>query len=391
MMLVGFVGGTGGASSFMRELAAGIQERGWRTQLVVPAWESTLAFAESAEELGVPVERTPWMNMERGYKRTVFDAMRFLRRYRAPVVHYHLSDDYVESAFLQAMDILRPPAAFASMHCPYSKSEDAAAVARWVRKAPRHFERVICVSQASQRRHLDHGLPESITTLIHNGVSVDRFGSGDAHTATDAIDGLPASARLIVCTARVEEQKQPLAAVAVFERVAHANPDVHLVMVGRGPLLEATRAAADATGVGDRIHLVGHQQNIPDWLAAAAVWLLPTLGEGFSLGVIEAMAAGCAIVSTRCPGNDEVLVEGENALTARVGDVEGMAAAVARLLSDPSLRGRLSASARETARRFSLAKAVDLHLDCYGLARARAGVASGSARVGSVEAQGHVA
>lgn len=375
VMLVGFVGGTGGASSFMRELAVGIRERGWRTRLVVPAWESTLAFAESAEELGVPVERTRWMNMERGYKRSVFDAMRFLRRYRAPVVHYHLSDDYVEPAFLQAMDILRPRPAFASMQCPYDRPGAAASIARWVRAAPRHFQRVICVSEESRRRHLGHGLRPELLTLIYNAVSQERFGTGNAQAARQALGAVPPSARLIVSTARIEEQKQPLAAVAVFALMAHANPDVHLVMVGRGPLLDATRAAADATGLGDRIHLVGHQLNIPDWLAASSVWLLPTLGEAFSLGVIEAMAAGCVIVSTRCPGNDEVLVDGENALTAAVGDVDGMAAAVARSLSDAVLRARLSAGARKTAHRFAMSTAVDRHLDCYGLARERGHVA----------------
>lgn len=373
IMFVGFVGGTGGASSFMRELAAGIQARGLRTRLVVPAWEGTIALADSAAQLGVPVERSESLRMERGWRRSILEAAQFIRRHRAPVVHYHLSDDYMEPAFLRAMDLLRPPRAFASMHCPYARPGADAQIRLWARQAPRHFRRVICVSRESRARQIRNGLPPALTTLIYNAVDVARFGSGDASIARRALPGVPADAPLVISTARIEEQKQPLAAVAAFARIASEFADAQLVMVGRGPLEDATRAAADASGFGGRVHLVGHQINVPDWLAAATVWLLPTLGEGFSMAVIEAMAAGCPIVSTRCAGNDEVLVDGENALTVPVGDAEAMAAALRRALADAGLRARLGASARAAAGRYSMDAAVEQHLACYGLASHGAG------------------
>ncbi len=368
IMLVGFVGGTGGASSFMRELAAGLQARGLRTRVVVPAWEGTIALADSAARLGVSVERSESLKMERDWARSILSAARFIRRHRAPIVHYHLSDDYLEPAFLRAMNLMRPPRAFASMHAPYARSGADDEIRRWAREAPRHFRRVICVSRASRARQIRNGLSPALTTLIYNAVDVARFGSGEASIVRRGLPTVPPDARLVISTARLEEQKQPLAAVATFAQVAAEFPDVHLVMVGRGPLEAATHAAAEAAGLGGRVHLVGHQINIPDWLAAATIWLLPTLGEGFSMAVIEAMAAGCTIVSTRCAGNDEVLVHGENALLVPVGDVNAMAAALRRALSDGSLRARLGASARAGAQRYSMDAAVDQHLACYGLA-----------------------
>lgn len=368
VVFVGFVGGTGGASSIMRELAAGLQARGLRTRIVVPAWDGTIALAHSAEGLGVSVERVASLRMERGWRRSILEAAHFIRRHRAPVVHYHLSDDYLEPAFLRAMNLLRPPRAFASMHCPYPRPGADAQIRMWARLAPRHFRRVICVSRESRARQIRNGLPPALTTLIYNAVDVTRFGAGDASVARRALPNVPAHAPLVIFTARMDEQKQPLAAVAAFAKVAPEFPDAQLVMAGCGPLEDATRAAADASGCGGRVHLVGHQINIPDWLAAATVWLLPTLGEGFSMGVIEAMAAGCAIVSTRCAGNDEVLVDGENALMVPVGDVDAMAAALRHALADGALRARLGASARADAQRYSMDAAVEQHLACYGLA-----------------------
>ncbi len=143
------------------------------------------------------------------------------------------------------------------------------------------------------------------------------------------------------------------------------RPDAHFVFVGGGTLEAAVRERAAASGLGPRLHFAGHQTNVPDWLAAATVWFLPTEAENFSLAVLEALAAGCPILSTLCRGNDEVLLPEENALTTDVGDVAGMAAALERLLADPALRTRLGAAARQTAQGFTRERMVDKHLACY--------------------------
>jgi glycosyltransferase involved in cell wall biosynthesis len=80
------------------------------------------------------------------------------------------------------------------------------------------------------------------------------------------------------------------------------------------------------------------------------VWLLPTEAENFSLAVLEALAAGCAIVSTPCRGNDEVLVHDQNALLAPVGDVDALAGCLRCLLADRARRERLRDGARRTSR-----------------------------------------
>src|SRR5262249_40366975 len=115
----------------------------------------------------------------------------------------------------------------------------------------------------------------------------------------------------------------------------------------------------------DRVHFAGYRPDVPDWLAAATVWLLPTEAENFSLSVLEALAAGCPILSTLCPGNDEVLVAGENALIHPIADVEGLAIGLRRLITDDGLRSRLSGNARRTAQRFTIERMVERYASCY--------------------------
>ena len=87
--------------------------------------------------------------------------------------------------------------------------------------------------------------------------------------------------------------------------------------------------------------------------------------EGWDAAVLEAMAAGCAVVSTTCQGNDEVLVDGENSRTFAVGDVAGAVVAVRQLLSDPLQRERLGDVARRVAQDYSVSTMVEQYRVLY--------------------------
>jgi glycosyltransferase involved in cell wall biosynthesis len=95
------------------------------------------------------------------------------------------------------------------------------------------------------------------------------------------------------------------------------------------------------------------------------VWILPTERENFSVAVLEALAAGCAVLATNCPGNDEVLVDHENAICFAIGDVDCAANGLQRLLRDPSLRQRIQVGARGTAESYRLDTMVQGYLDVY--------------------------
>jgi glycosyltransferase involved in cell wall biosynthesis len=369
ILMVGFVGGLGGASSLIRDLAVGYAARGITTRVVVPDWATTTPFVASLRDRGLDATTSAQLNLNGGRLSCLVDAMRAVASFRAPIVHYHLSDNYLAPPFIRAMDLLRPAPSFVSMHSPFNDPLPGDGLARrWAQAARRHVKRVICVSEDSRARQIEYGVPAALTTVIYNGVDLPRFSAGDAAAARSALPSVPRSSPLIVSTARIDHQKQPLAAVAAFARIATGFPDAHLVMVGDGPLEQETRAAAAAAGLSARVHLVGHRPNVQDWLAAAAVWLLPTLTEGFSIGLLEAMAAGCLVVTTLCPGNNEILRDSVNALAVPVGDLDATAAALRRSLTNPSLRDQLAPQARATAARFSLDVTIEQHLACYGIA-----------------------
>lgn len=368
VLLAGVVGGTGGASLLMFELASRLQGRGMRTGIVVPDVDTAVGFLERCRAAGIEADASRWLLPREGRLLGLADGVRFLSRFRAPVVHHHLSENVPNHLLLRAMDVVRQPRAFVTMHSPASDPVPGSRMAlRWANAAPRHFHRVICVSDRARQLQIAYGLPPELVQRIANGVDLDRIASGASSRVRREI-GIADDTPLVSVIARLAAQKRPLEAVAAFAAVASDVPDAHMVFVGSGPLESEVRRTIDSAELADRVHMVGQRTDIADWLAATTVWLLPTETEGFSVALIEALAAGCAILSTDCPGNDEVLRDGENSLVVPVGDPSALASALRRLLRDPELRDRLGRGASLTAGEYSLDRMVDAHVACYASA-----------------------
>lgn len=369
ILFIGFVGGNGGASVLMLELAIRLGAVGLRTKIVVPDWQATEEYARRCQSHGIRVERSPWLIEHGSRPGYFFKVLRFLRKYRAPIVHYQLSANTLHHFFLYAMDMLSLPPSFVTLQTNLTVPEPGDKLAQlWAAAANRHFNKVITVSERARQRQIQYGVSPEHVEVISNGVDIKRFSRGDPVPVRRRL-GVANDARLIIFTGRMEQDKRPLEALKAFLLIASEFPSAHILFLGQGPLESETRAEAERAGLRHRVHLPGYQNNVEDWLAASSLFLLPTESEGCSVSVLEAMAAGCPVVTTACPGNDEMLTDGKNALLVPVGDVQQMAVSMRRLLKDDTLGSNLSANARQTAEQYSLEKMVDKHLACYDKAR----------------------
>ena len=135
--------------------------------------------------------------------------------------------------------------------------------------------------------------------------------SGDAAAARRQL-GVGPAVPLVVFTLASTGRSAPSRRCRIFAAVAGDVPDALLVFIGGARSRTRSSPRPPARGLAGRVVMAGYQTNIADWLAAATVWLLPTERENFSVAVLEAMAAGCTVLSTTCKGNNEVLVDGVN-------------------------------------------------------------------------------
>jgi glycosyltransferase involved in cell wall biosynthesis len=125
-------------------------------------------------------------------------------------------------------------------------------------------------------------------------------------------------------------------------------------MVGDGPERVHAEEEARLLGVEPYMFFLGRIDTVAPLLASADLFLLPSESESFGLSALEALATGVPVVASRAGGLVEVVKEGETGVLCEVGDVEGMAAAGRKILSDTALWERMSAAATLDAReRFS--------------------------------------
>jgi phosphatidylinositol alpha-1,6-mannosyltransferase len=136
--------------------------------------------------------------------------------------------------------------------------------------------------------------------------------------------------------------------ILAWPRVMAEVPDANLVMVGRGDDVDRLHAKAAAVGVGRHVHFTGF---LPDAavravLRHAAVFAMPSRGEGFGLVYLQAMRAGIPCLGSRDDAAADVIVDGDTGLLVPHQDPDAIAGAVARLLTDEAMRRRMGDAGR---------------------------------------------
>src|SRR5690606_13217439 len=121
---------------------------------------------------------------------------------------------------------------------------------------------------------------------------------------------------------------------------------LHVVLLGDGPLAETLRAQAAAAGVAGQVLMPGARDDVHALLPAFDVFALPSQTEGLSVALLEACAAGLAIVASRVGGNPEIIEDGVNGRLFEPGDGAALRSALGELLADGALRARLGRAAR---------------------------------------------
>jgi glycosyltransferase involved in cell wall biosynthesis len=114
------------------------------------------------------------------------------------------------------------------------------------------------------------------------------------------------------------------------------------------------------------VHFMGNRQDVPDLLAASDIFVLPSLWEGLSMALLEAMASGLPIVASAVSGTVQVITHNETGLLVPPGDVSGLVEAIAAILNDPHRAQALGVAAQEhVVREFSAQKQAQEHLALY--------------------------
>lgn len=227
---------------------------------------------------------------------------------------------------------------------------------RMVRRAHRPFVNHYVAVSADLERSLVQGTgvdPQDVTHIV-NGVDTERFRPS---AATKRLAGNPFDDPAL-CVIGTVGRLQPVkhqallarAFVQALERAPQLRPRLRLVIVGEGPLRQEIERILARAGLAGLAWLPGARNDIPDVLRALDVFVLPSLAEGISNTILEAMATGLPVIATRVGGNAELLEDGRSGALVAPDDVDALADAMLHY-ADPAIARTAGIAGRQRAER----------------------------------------
>jgi glycosyltransferase involved in cell wall biosynthesis len=335
----------GGAERVAALLASSFVNAGWRTTLLVDF--------EAAANRDLVDPRVEMVVLGASHLTSVFALRRFLRQH-APDIAFSLlgiANLKISLARLLAGGPTRIVLSYHG-HSHIGKRRLASLAYNFAPLLARQASAVVCVSD-DLLEHLrdDWHVPAAKLVRIYNPVPVER-----AHAAS--ADEIARRPPVIVSMGRLAAQKQFSALVEAFARV---RPDARLVIFGEGPDRDDLLAQARRLNVAERLDLPGYQNDPWPCYSEGRCFALTSSTEPFGNVVVEALASGLPVVSTKSGGPEEILMHGRFGELVDSGDIEALASAIDRALDHPGDPAPRIARARE----FSVDTATNAYLALF--------------------------
>jgi glycosyltransferase involved in cell wall biosynthesis len=214
--------------------------------------------------------------------------------------------------------------------------------------------RIIANSRAVESRFSSMFQPK--IRVVYNGIDLEWLRS----VQVPKPEQLSPHWKVLLSVGRISHSKRHDLVLRAFEHIASMEPNAQLILAGSPDALDPAwwnhiQRLAVRSFFTERIHWMGHVEDMRPWYRTASVLLMPAENESFGRVVVEAMACGVPVVAVRSGGVPEIVRDGLDGFLVSVGNVEGIACAALKILRDDDLRGRLSESALERAECFPVA------------------------------------
>ena len=328
------------AETLLRERVLALRAKGIDNKVVCidgPAVARLLAA-------GVPVHTVP---LPRGLDplklvRSTLELARWFRQVRPDIVHTHCTVPGVVGRL--AARLAGVPVVMHTVH-GFWFHDDSPAFERWLGVAVESFvgrftDLLLSQNHADIEQALRHRIvPRDRVRHVGNGITLARFPVAPPRLAT----GVP----VIVCVARFEPVKNHDQLIEAARLLAAQGQVFELRLIGGGEGQARCEARVREAGLESRVRFLGYRDDISAQLADSDIAVLTSRKEGIPRAALEAMAAGRPVVATRVTGTREVVRDGDTGMLVGIDDAPALAAALTRLLADPTECARMGARGRE--------------------------------------------
>lgn len=364
----------GGTPLQIVELALHLDRARFRPYLIALS-QIEAALRERLEQSNIQMECLEQANWVRvNALPAAWKLYRSLRRLAPEIVHAFLTTGNVLGAVLGTL--ARVPV-IVSSHRDLGGFDG-----KWITRmnfwTDRHLATSVTANSLAVREALAQrsNAPAETIRLLYNGIDLKKIETANRGLAKRQELGLPPNALAIGVIANIRVAKGHQYLLEAFNRIAPHVPQACLLICGFAgdhDLMKTLQRLAAAGGAAGRVRFMNSRNDIPEMLHALDVVVSPSLSEGFSNAILEAMAAGKPVIATRVGGSPEQIIDGVTGLLVPPQDAGAIAQALLRLLRSPGLRREMGTAAqRHVQENFSVAIMTRNHTRLYDdLLRAR--------------------
>lgn len=320
-MLIRFLDKVGGTELQLVRLSRRLQTKGVRILIVTEKSKSKWEMeSEITSSWGIPIYSFKTLAFVSNYLGPVLFAGRALMkliqlRKQYDIIHAHFMASTGVAAAI-AGKLLRKPVL---VKVTGMKDDIGVLCKSWLSnlrlKLLRRVDYNIALTQAMKEKLLEIGLMEEQILVIPNGVDTSFFqGSSKVKIIRRKQLSLPADARIVVCVARLIETKRHDFLLDAWKMVIENESNGLLILLGDGPLRSELLKKISKLHLEERVLLMGEVSNVRDYLQASDVFVLPSISEGMSNALLEAMACGLPVIVTHAKGNQEVITDQKSGL-----------------------------------------------------------------------------
>jgi glycosyltransferase involved in cell wall biosynthesis len=333
-------GGIYGAERALLELAGYLSDQGWESHVVALEGHGAGPLADIAAAQGLTAEA--FISSGRlGLLPMALKLRRLLARYPGAIVHAH---GYKADILLSWMGAQRRLGCLATCHNWISETRKLKLFEALDKRALRHFDRVVAVSAPIARELLRAGVSAQRVSVIPNGISVPAVEDGDRVSVRAEFGVLPGG-KLIVQIGRLARSKRIDLLLQAVSKLPD-DPQTHVLLAGEGEQREFLAQVAKRYGLERRVHFCGYRRDVGRLLAEADLMALSSELEGLPIVILEAMATGCPIVTTRVGAIPDVLTDGHDAWIVPASDPDALRRAISEVFERPEVATSRAVNAR---------------------------------------------
>jgi len=327
---------TGGVTSYLYTLAAGLKQKGHNVYLASSGGE----LSEKFIALGIGHIKVPLMTKSEISPKIIFSYFKLkkeAKKFNIDLVHSNSRTTQVLGSLLSRS--LNIPHVF-TCHGFFRPKLSRRLFPCW-------GQEVIAISgQVKEHLIADLKLDPQKISVINNGIDTGNFGDFSARDTRRKDLGLN-DAPVIGIIARLCDVKGHIYLIRAMRQVVKTFPTAKLLIIGEGKMKNALIGEVEALGIKENVLFIPRAGNTRDMLAAMDIFVMPSLQEGLGLALMEAMAQGVAVVGSAVGGIKTLIQDRINGLLVAPADVEGLARAIIELLKDYKLRRDLAIKARK--------------------------------------------